>query len=427
MPVLFLCGASIGALLTFNALFPRKPSTLAAFPSFLAGWLTGELALHHIAWQALAVLCFVELGALGGWPGLLGLGLTALSWLGLLASAVQASRAGDIVDAALDADLPAHTEPRLFAELESRLKAPIERSRLLWPFYFGHREVEVIENIAYAQPGGVRNHLDLYRPRRRHAPAPVVLQIHGGAWVVGHKRQQARPLLVDLASRGVICVSANYRLSPRATFPEHLIDVKRALIWIRSHIAEHGGDPSCVIVTGGSAGGHLAALLALTPNRPEYQEGHEDVDTRVQGCIAFYGVYDLAGLSDPLANQPAVSLWQRQVLKKRLEDARDAFEQASPIKHVSALAPPFFVVHGTHDSVVPVSGARSFVAALRQVSHAPVVYPELPYAQHAFDVFHSIRTQHVIRGIHRFLAYVVANRETSSSMREGTRPPARLG
>ena len=87
-------------------------------------------------------------------------------------------------------------------------------------------------------------------------------------------------------------MTANYALSPKATFPDHLIDVKRALAWVKEHIAEYGGDPGYVVISGGSAGGHLSSLAALTPNRPEYQPGFEAVDTTVQACVPFYGVYD---------------------------------------------------------------------------------------------------------------------------------------
>src|SRR3989442_2578192 len=101
------------------------------------------------------------------------------------------------------------------------------------------------------------------------------------------------PLMLPLAAEGWVCVAANYRLSPRAAFPEHLIDCKLALRWVREHIESFGGDPDFVVVTGGSAGGHLAALVALTANAPEYQPGFEDTDTSVTACVPFYGVYDL--------------------------------------------------------------------------------------------------------------------------------------
>src|SRR5438093_55527 len=112
------------------------------------------------------------------------------------------------------------------------------------------------------------------------------------AWILGSKNEQGIPLMRHLASRGWVCVSANYRLSPRATFPDHLIDCKRAVQWIREHGAGYGANPDFLVVTGGSAGGHLAALVALTANDPEYQPGFESADTSVSGCVAFYGVHD---------------------------------------------------------------------------------------------------------------------------------------
>jgi len=291
------------------------------------------------------------------------------------------------------------------------LHAPIGVGKLLTPFAFAHPAVERIADLAYAEVGGERNLFDLYRPKARVENAPVVLQIHGGGWAVGHKQQQGLPLLVDLASRGFVGVSVNYRLSPRATFPEHLIDVKRALIWIREHIREYGGDPDCVIVTGGSAGGHLAALLALTPNVPEYQPDHEHIDTTVQACIPFYGLYDLDGAVGSEVSAGVLQLWEQRILKRKRADNHAAFRKASPIAHVHEDAPPFFVIHGTHDTVIPTRAGRSFAMTLRKVSRSKVVYAELPFAQHAFDVFHSMRTHHAIRAIHRFLAFVLAEQQ----------------
>jgi acetyl esterase/lipase len=411
MSWLFLVVAVGSALLTFNLFRPAHGSHMLSGTTFVAGWLIGELVVHHIVWEALAMLAFIALGAVHGWPGWLALGLMFSAWLGLWISLWQSLRAPKVIDAAIEEGLGVKPGDSVAPELEQRMREPLPRTHLLRPFRFGDSAVEVIEDIPYAERGGARNLLDIHRPRHLQARAPVVLQIHGGAWVMGHKRQQALPMLTDLASRGFVCVSANYRLSPRATFPAQLIDVKMALVWIRLHIAEYGGDPDCVVVTGGSAGGHLAALLALTPNRPEYQPGFEGVDTRVQGCMPFYGVYDLAGISDAPPSPALIGLWERSVLKQPHATARAAFEEASPFKHLSADVPPFFVVHGSHDSLVPVRGARSFVAALRRESHAPVVYAELPMAQHAFDIFHSIRTHELIRGVHRFLTYVVSQHQ----------------
>ena len=108
--------------------------------------------------------------------------------------------------------------------------------------------------------------------------------------MVGDKGSQALPLMYELASRGWICVAATYRLSPSVSFPTHLIDCKSALCWIRENGAQYGMDTSFVAVTGGSAGGHLSALMGLTENRPEFQPDHPDTDTSVQACIPFYGI-----------------------------------------------------------------------------------------------------------------------------------------
>jgi acetyl esterase/lipase len=234
------------------------------------------------------------------------------------------------------------------------------------------------------------------------------VQVHGGAWIIGEKREQGRPLMYHLATQGWVCVAPNYRLSPRAVFPEHLVDVKRVLRWVREHVAEYGGDPDFVVITGGSAGGHLAALAALTPNDPELQPGFEGVDTSVIACVPFYAPYDLTRRFGGRGADGFGGLLERWVIQQRAADAPDAYASASPIERIGPHAPPFMVVHGTADSLVSVEAARAFAAELREVSSHPVVFVELPGAQHAFDVFHSIRSDVVVRGVHLFLASVYA-------------------
>jgi acetyl esterase/lipase len=211
---------------------------------------------------------------------------------------------------------------------------------------------------------------------------------------------------MQLASRGWVCVNVDYRLSPHATFPDHLVDCKRGLQWIREHAAEYGANPDCVVVTGGSAGGHLAALMALTANDPEYQPGFEHVDTSLQGCVAFYGVYDFTDRYGIYPERGLAKLLEQQVMKAALHEAPEAYEKASPLSRVHPQAPPFFIIHGELDTLVPVREARHFAEALRQVSRNPVVYAEIPGAQHAFEVFPSLRTAFVVHGVERFLAWL---------------------
>jgi acetyl esterase/lipase len=264
----------------------------------------------------------------------------------------------------------------------------------------------------------MRNRLDIYHDGTERSGRPVLLYVHGGGWSpVSNKNHQGKPLMLHLAARGWLCVSANYRVSPRVAFPDHLIDVKRALAWVRAHAHAFGGDPSFVAVAGGSAGGHLAALLALTENDPEYQPGFEDANTSIQACIPLYGVYDF--VPDQTLKMAERRLWfiERYVMQKKHAEHRAEFEKASPYWRVRDDAPPFFVIHGSNDTLVPVAEARAFVARLREVTRKPVVYAELSRTQHAFDVFHSIRTAYVVRAVERFCDYVLATRAETEARR----------
>jgi acetyl esterase/lipase len=222
--------------------------------------------------------------------------------------------------------------------------------------------------------------------------------------------------MLQLAAEGWVCVSTNYRLSPRATWPEHLVDCKRALAWVREHIAEYGGDPDLVCVTGGSAGGHLAAMVGLTANEPRYQPGFEAADTTVAAAVPFYAVYDLVDLFGPdgVGARVAQRL-ARWLMGASPDEDRAAFEDASPVQHVAPDAPPFFVIHGSADNLVPVRQARRFVERLRDTSSEPVLYAEVPGASHAFDVFHSTRTSNAVAAVGRFLGWVVARHHDANA------------
>jgi acetyl esterase/lipase len=267
-------------------------------------------------------------------------------------------------------------------------------------------------DISYGEYGS-RNYLDIWRrpDLDRDGRAPVLLQVPGGAWMVGSKRQQAYPLMSHLAELGWVCVAINYRLSPRSTWPDQIVDVKRALAWTKEHIAEYGGDPDWVAITGGSAGGHLSSLAALTANDPQFQPGFEDADTSVRAAVPFYGLYDFTR-SDAIHPLMAPTL-AKYVFKLRRTELREAFRAASPITYVSAEAPPFFVLHGRNDSLIPVEQGRAFSARLREVSRRPVVYAELPFAQHAFDIFGSARATHAALAVEQFLAEIYSKRQAS--------------
>jgi acetyl esterase/lipase len=406
MPWLFLLVTLVGAWFTFNAYVPHRRIGSLVFPSFLAGWLTSELSAHHFAWQLGATVLFVWAGALSAWPGWVGLGITLASWAGLIAMVPISRRAAPATEAALVAALGPGYRDAILPEVAGRPTPLPPRGRRLLPFLLRDPRVRVTRDIPYAPEAGRRGQLDVYVPRAGAQNAPLLLQVHGGAWVIGDKRQQGLPLMNHLAARGWVCVAANYPLSPRATFPEHLVGLKRALAWIAENAARFGGDPGFVAVTGGSAGGHLAALLALTANDPEYQPGFEALDTTVRACVPFYGVYDFTDEFGPESHGRLGPFLERTVMKRKMSDDPEAFRRASPICRVHPDAPPFFVIHGTHDSLTPLEEARRFAETLRRTSKARVALAEVPGAQHAFEIFHSLRTAHVVGAVERFLGWV---------------------
>jgi len=423
MPWAFLIVTVIGALFTLNAYVPFRRAGPVVIPSFFAGWLTSELSAHHLAWQVVATVVFVWAGALESWPGWLGLAITVVSWAGLLALLSISRRADPTVEETLRRDLGDDYRDRILPELAERMAKPSPPGRHLLPFWLSDPAVRITRDIPYLPGAGPQQRLDVYAPRTGVRDAPVLLQIHGGGWVIGHKREQALPLMNHLAARGWICVTANYRLSPKATFPDHLVDLKRALAWIRKNIADFGGNPDFVAATGGSAGGHLCSLLALTPGDPEYQPGFESVDTSIRACVPFYGVYDFTDHYG-LHAQPGIDLFvERFIMKKRLADHPEEFRRASPMHRIHGDAPPFFVIHGSHDSLAPVEEARHFARMLREVSKAPAAYAEIPGAQHAFEIFHSPRASYVVRAVDRFLGWVYSDylreRESASQAQTG--------
>ena len=401
------------ALLALNAVRP-PPGRWVGIPAFALGWPVGELAPHLLSATLLDTAAELTVRRRTSAPSTTGLVAAAAS-AGLLAYSIAgARRVGTELDDALRESIGENYLTDL--DLPGPVDLSIPRGAIARPFRFRQHDVEVLRNVSYTE-GGRRARLDIYRPRDTDlSGAPVLIQIHGGAWTIGTKEQQGLLLMNRMAQQGRICVSSNYRLAPKHTFPTQIVDVKRAVAWVHENIEQYGGDPSYLAITGGSAGGHLAALAALTPGLRDYQPGFEDSDTSISACVSFYGVYDVAGLTE---TQTAVDMRDRflgpWVFKKDPETDLDDFVQASPLAHVDEHTPDFFVIHGRNDTLAPVHEARAFVAALRERSDSTVTYAEVPGAQHAFDVFSSIRSQHTIGAVQRWLQWHRARRTTTQT------------
>lgn len=253
--------------------------------------------------------------------------------------------------------------------------------------------------------------LDVWRPKELPAvPAPVLIFVPGGAWVHGRRILQGYALMSHLAEKGWVCLSIDYRVAPHNRWPAHIHDVKTAIAWARANVDKFGGDREFVAVAGTSAGGHLAALAGLTANDPELQaELPEGSDTSVDAVVPIYGRYCWEDRST-VERVRFVDFLERVVVGRKLADQPDVFRKASPIARVHREAPPFLVVHGTGDSVIPVAQARAFVERLRAVSRSAVSYVELPGAGHAFDMTDGARTGSTATAIGLFLNQIHRNR-----------------
>ncbi len=394
-----------------NGLRPLSRNTNASVLVFWFGWPTSEVPGLYAAGSMLDAIRRGRRGDFAGRRGKLALALTAASWpvLGIIAYR-GAKTPRPVLEAGLQEQLGTDYADDM-ASLPTELSGPNQRGGRELPLRttVARRRFVDKQNIVSYGPHGRANLADIWRRSDlpRDGKAPVLLQVPGGAWMIGWRRPQAYPLMSHLVSRGWVCVSMNYRVSPWHTWPDHIVDVKRALAWVKENIARYGGDPEFVAISGGSAGGHLSSLAALTPNDPKFQPGFEDADTSVVAAVPYYGRYDWYSTEGD-GREEFIEVLERLVVKRRLDTHRHIYLDASPIRYVTPDAPPFFVLHGTNDSLIPVEEAREFVDELRAVSKSPVVYAEMPSAQHAFDIFGSPRAHRSAEAVARFLSWVYA-------------------
>jgi acetyl esterase/lipase len=396
--------------LALIALVPVRRPPLSTF-SFMIGFASGELAGQLLAATIVVAAVVDDLGWPGGALGDVASVLAICSLLAYGALLGCAVRTTSVVERALRSARGVEVLGR--TDRASWLRW--WRSALAVPLH--GPDIRLHRDLAYDDDGDAEHVLDVLTASGGVEGAPVMVFVHGGAWTIGSREQQCLPMLYELAARGWVVVTCDYRLSPRSTWPDHVIDVKRVVAWAKAHAAEYGGDPSRFLaISGNSAGGHLAALVALTPGVPEWQPGFEDADTSVDACVSIYGVLDMTG--DPRTAGPQgralQSLLGSSVMKVGIDEAHDTYEAASPIHRITQDAPPFLVLHGTKDTLVSVGIARAFVAEFRASTASPIAYVELPWAQHGYDTICSPRCSAAIMGIGRFLDALVAARATRS-------------
>jgi len=394
-----------------NGMRPLGREGYITIPVFAFGWPTSEMSPLYLVWSVLDAVRRGIRGDFRGVRGRIALLLTTIAWALLWLTHRRNVDSEPYFEQplreALGEDyeaIAAQSQP-----VRRRSQIGVPPNELIRRRY--------VEKVVQYGPHPRVNLADIWRRADlpRDGKAPVLLQVPGGAWAIGMRRPQAYPLLSHLADRGWVCVSIDYRVSPRHTWPDHIVDVKRALAWIKENIADYGGDPDFVAITGGSAGGHLCSLAALTPDDPQYQPGFEEVDTSVAAAVPIYGRYDWVSTHGN-GRKEFIAFLQKFVVKKRFAENKQVYVDASPIRRLRPDAPPIFVLHGQDDSIIPVPEGREFAEALREVSTSTVAYAEIPHAQHAFDFYYgSPRAHYTARAVEEFLSWVHATRQVTSS------------
>lgn len=225
--------------------------------------------------------------------------------------------------------------------------------------------VSAWHDVTYQQQPGFRPQIvDIYVPAGKGLH-PLVVYIHGGGWIGGHTRQSGAfadfpRMLAGLAAEGFTVASVEYRLSGEAPFPAQARDVNAAIRFLVGHAAQYQIDPKRIGVFGGSAGGHLAALAALSCRDTALDPASAN-DACPTAAASWYGVMDFATM--PRLSQPGSA--EQHLLGCKEACAPEQVRAASPISYVSAKAPPMLIIAGENDQAVPVAQSRELEAALR--------------------------------------------------------------
>ena len=245
---------------------------------------------------------------------------------------------------------------------------------------------KAIRDAAYVIGGHERQKLDLYLPPGATNPLPLIIWVHGGAWKTGSKENC--PALRYL-ERGYAVASLNYRLSQHAVFPAQIADCKAAIRWLRAHAKEHGLDPDLFAAWGSSAGGHLVALLGTSGGVETFDQGaNRDVSSRVQAVVDFFGPTDFTQMSKfSLPNAPfdhdAAASPESQLIGGAIQENKTKAAAANPLSYVSRDDPPFLIMHGSQDDLVPYQQSELLRDALQKAG-VPVTFKLIAGAGHGF-------------------------------------------
>jgi acetyl esterase/lipase len=235
--------------------------------------------------------------------------------------------------------------------------------------------VRMLKDLAYVPEGHARQKLDLYLPAAEpNAPLPLIVWVHGGAWQAGSK--EGCPA-VGFVEKGYAVASINYRLSRHAIFPAQIQDCQAAIRWLRAHAGEYRIDPNRFGVWGGSAGGHLVALLGTAGNVEAFDVGsHAGVSSRVQAVCDFFGPTDFAKMSSfwTTMDHDAPDSPESRLIGGPVQERPELVRRANPITYVTKDDPPFLIVHGDKDPLVPHHQSQMLYEALQKAGVDATLY-----------------------------------------------------
>lgn len=374
--ILLLGGGLLGVTAVWNAARPIVDPTRRYSPAWLPAMVVTELAPLFL------VLHLAVLGVgltLGGWSnrgGRVGAAVLVASTL-LLGWVIVRSWRGVRRLRRHHVDGVVHPAPGFAGLIGRPIPTPrgvVERHRIEWR-----------EGLT----------LDLVRPDDDRTDLPVLVYAHGGGWTGGDPQRQARDLYHALARAGWATLGIRYPLAPHATVEQQIETVRDAVRWARTELGEHGVAATTVALAGGSAGGHLAASAALTAG----------VDAeRVAACVGIYGIYDMANRNRLRAPWGMIP---NTVMRARYDEQPERYRAVSPIDQDVSDSPPFLVVHGTRDTLVPIAEGEQFVQVLRSAGRPVDVVP-VHGAEHAFDALSSRTSRTAAAAIRDWLQRTVA-------------------
>jgi acetyl esterase/lipase len=255
---------------------------------------------------------------------------------------------------------------------------------------------KVYRDLEYIKGGHERQRLDLYLPEKADAPLPLIVWVHPGAWMFGSKNDVGPTL--PFVQKGYAVASIGYRLSQQAQFPAQIEDCKAAVNWLRANAKKYNLDPERIGAWGASSGGHLVALLGTSGSVKDLDGKKVPLDqsSRVQAVVDWFGPTDITKMG---GGHDAPDSPEAKLIGGPVQENKEKAARANPIAFVTKEAPPFLIMHGDNDPLVPFSQSELLVTALKNAG-VDVTFRPVKGAGHGGPAFSSADN---LRAVEEFL------------------------